>query len=123
MEWKNKNYFKDFHFESWNFVINGLVPTNFVNNELANKLRNLWTIEDKVKVKLGVKTKYLMVSVLRTKEYFNGFSCNTAKKEWKTFEIIYEDKARMNMFIEENDTPMKVKVTFKNGSIILRMVL
>lgn len=81
-----------FDSELWNYVLKGhyvlthWVPTHFVDNELVNKSINLWTTEEKIKMKQGFQTKYLMINVLRTTKYYYVSNCSIAKEVWDTLE-------------------------------------
>lgn len=86
--WKEsiKMIFHSVDSELWNYVLKGhyvlthWIPTHFVDNEVVNKSINLWTTEENIKMKQGFQTKYLMISVLRTTEYYYVFNCSTAKE-------------------------------------------
>lgn len=54
-------------YDVWNHVQNdSFVPTHFINNEVLNKTRNLWTSKEKEKVKKSFKAKHLMKNALST---------------------------------------------------------
>lgn len=84
-------------FELYIFFINGLfVPTILVNNELVNKMINLWTVEDKREIKLGFNVKYLIMSALNAREYFYVFNYNTANEVCNNLEIINKGFPEIN---------------------------
>lgn len=76
-----------YYFEIWDFFIKSLLNrTYYINDKLVNKSDKFQTEDDKRKVKIGFKTKYLIMRALRTKEYLSVFNCNSTKKVWDTLE-------------------------------------
>lgn len=64
------------------------VYTHFINNEVVNKLKSLWTTKEKEKVKNDFKIKYLMIITLSIKEDNYIFKYNTVKEVYYTLEMI-----------------------------------
>lgn len=65
----------------WNFIISDMfIPTYCFNNKLVNKLDFLLTKEEKRKVKISFKVKYLIISAPSTRNYLCVFSCISAKE-------------------------------------------
>lgn len=56
------------------------VPTYCINNKIVNKPDNPWIEDDKIKVKLGFKVKYLMVSALSPREFISAFNFKSFKE-------------------------------------------
>lgn len=69
MEIKNENAFEYHWFWFVGFCLKwSIYSYYFINSEVMHKPINLLTIEDKEKVKQIFQVKYLMISVLRTRE-------------------------------------------------------
>lgn len=60
------------------------ILTYCVNNKVVNKSDFLLPEENKIKVKINFKTKYLIMGALNTREYFYVFNCISIKKVWET---------------------------------------
>lgn len=56
------------------------VSTHFINNEVANISREVWTTKEKEKVQKYFKDKYLMINVLSIKEYSYIYKVALPKK-------------------------------------------
>lgn len=69
------------NFEMWDFFTNGpFIPTYCINSKVLNKLDNVSTEDDKIKVKLDFKTKYLFNNTLSTKELFSVLNYNYVRE-------------------------------------------
>lgn len=52
---------------------------------------NLWTKEDKEKVKYNFNIKIIITSTLDIEEFFSVLHSNTGKEMWDALEINYKD--------------------------------
>lgn len=69
--WKARMKFfvEENDFEMWEFFINGTFILSYcIDNKVVHKPDFIWTKEDKRKLKLGFKVKYLMMTALSTRE-------------------------------------------------------
>ena len=65
----------------WDFIIKGpFIPTFFFDDKIVNEPDFQWTEEDKRKLKLVFKVKYLLISALSSKEFLYIFNFIPPKK-------------------------------------------
>lgn len=81
----------------------------------------------KIKLQQGFKAKYLIISVLSTREYNYVYDFNIVKKVWDTLEMIYEGstnikRERMNILVQEAEKQVIMKKIFKDVSQTLKLL-
>lgn len=85
-----------------------------LNCGIVNKPSNLWNTEDKRKVKVNFKAKYLMKTTLNTRVYFYIFNYNNVKKKYETLlKRSKKIKRGLPYLFMKMKHQVKVKVTSK----------
>ncbi|GAV73239.1 LOW QUALITY PROTEIN: DUF4219 domain-containing protein/UBN2 domain-containing protein, partial [Cephalotus follicularis] len=107
--WKAKMtiFIQALDFNLWDIIIDGPELPHIISQEGIKtlKLRSSYTDDDRKKVQLNAKAKYVIICALNSNEFNRVSSCATAKM-WDRLEVTYEGTnqvkdAKINMLVRE----------------------
>lgn len=96
-------------FELWETIINDVfIPTHQIDGEVVDKPDSLWTVKEKIKIKMDFKDNNFLVMTLDDIELLYIYNYKTAKEIWNTLEMIYGvspsiDQEKINIQYEEGE--------------------